>query len=253
MKKSAIKIMFLAAVLTFVWGCSSDDESTSANYTFATAEKPAWSVDLTGSDNAPAWTAPDPSLFESSMFIMVKLQDELAAYSTDGDLMAVFIGDECRTVPAIRNVDKAGGVYFVLKIRGNSTERDVNFALRYYCAQLRRVFTLQGTEKFATERTYGFDEDFVPPLLLGCTKYPVQQTLTVQLPSTTPFTPDESDIVAVFAGSECRGVGVAGQPFTVFRTTDGETLDVRYYSAKQAGVYTLKQKVGQEATVVLTF
>ena len=253
MKKSAIKIMFLAAVLTFVWGCSSDDESTSANYTFAAQERPTWSVDLTGNDDAPAWTAPDPSLFESAMFIMVKLQDELAVHSTDGDLMAVFIGDECRTVPAIRNVDKNGGIYFVLKIRGNSTERDVNFALHYYCAQLRRVFTLQGTEKFATERTYGFDEDFVPPLLLGCTKYPVQQTLTVQLPSTTPFTPDEGDIVAVFAGSECRGVGVAGQPFTVFRTTDGETLDVRYYSAKQAGVYTLKQKVGQEATIVLNF
>ncbi len=248
-----IKIIMLTAVLTMAWACSSDSDDTPAKYTFEQAAMPMWSVDLTGSDNAPAWTAPDPSLFESSMFIMVKLQDELAAYSTDGDLMAVFIGDECRTVPAIRNVDKAGGVYFVLKIRGNSTERDVNFALRYYCAQLRRVFTLQGTEKFATERTYGFDEDFVPPLLLGCKKYPVQQTLTVQLPSTTPFIPGESDIVAVFAGSECRGVGVAGQPFTVFRTTDGETLDVRYYSAKQAGVYTLKQKVGQEATIVLTF
>ena len=248
-----IKIIMLTAVLTMAWACSSDSDDTPTNYTFEQAAMPMWSVDLTGSDNAPAWTAPDPSFFESSMFIMVKLQDELAAYSTDGDLMAVFIGDECRTVPAIRNVDKAGGVYFVLKIRGNSTERDVNFALRYYCAQLRRVFTLQGTEKFATERTYGFDEDFVPPLLLGCTKYPVQQTLTAELPSTTPFIPGESDIVAVFAGSECRGVGVAGQPFTVFRTTDGETLDVRYYSAKQAGVYTLKQKVGQEATIVLNF
>lgn len=248
-----IKIIMLTAVLTMAWACSSDSDDTPTNYTFEQAAMPMWSVDLTGSDNAPAWTAPDPSLFESSMFIMVKLQDELAAYSTDGDLMAVFIGDECRTVPAIRNVDKNGGIYFVLKIRGNSTERDVNFALRYYCAQLRRVFTLQGTEKFATERTYGFDEDFVPPLLLGCTKYPVQQTLTVQLPSTTPFIPGESDIVAVFAGSECRGVGVAGQPFTVFRTTDGETLDVRYYSAKQVGVYTLKQKVGQEATIILNF
>lgn len=248
-----IKIIMLTAVLTMAWACSSDSDDTPTNYTFEQAAMPMWSVDLTGSDNAPAWTAPDPSLFESSMFIMVKLQDELAAYSTDGDLMAVFIGDECRTVPAIRNVDKNGGIYFVLKIRGNSTERDVNFALRYYCAQLRRVFTLQGTEKFATERTYGFDEDFVPPLLLGCTKYPVQQTLTVQLPSNTPFTPDESDIVAVFAGGECRGMGVAGQPFTVFRTTDGETLDMRYYSAKQAGVYTLKQKVGQGATIVLNF
>jgi hypothetical protein len=187
------------------------------------------------------------------MFIMVKLQDELAAHSTDGDLMTVFIGDECRTVPAIRNVDKNGGIYFLLKIRGNSTDRDVNFGLRYYCESLRQVFAIEGTESFASERDYGFDTDFVPPLLLGCKKYPIQQTLTVTLPSTAPFTPDESDIVAVFAGGECRGVGTAGQPFTVFRTTDGETLDVRYYSAKQAGVYTLTQKVGQETTVTLNF
>lgn len=258
-----LQYLVLSILALAVGSCSSDSsdspgnsgtvEEKVKNSTFAAQERPTWSVDLTGNDAAPSWTAPDPSLFESSMFIMVKLQDELAAHSTDGDLTAVFIGDECRTMPAIRNVDKNGGVYFVLKIRGNSTERDVNFALRYYCAQLHRVFTLQGTEKFATERTYGFDEDFVPPLLQGCTKYPVQQTLTVSLPAAAPFTPDESDIVAVFAGGECRGVGTAGQPFTVFRTAAGETLDVRYYSAKQAGVYTLTQKVEQEATIVLTF
>ncbi len=253
MKKSAIKIMFLAAVLTFVWGCSSDDESTSANYTFATAEKPAWSVDLTGNDAAPSWTAPDPSLFESSMFVMVKLQDELAAYSTDADRMVIFIGDECRTVPAIRNVDRQGGIYFVLKVRGNSTDRDVNFGLRYYCESLRQVFAIEGTESFASERDYGFDTDFVPPLLLGCKKYPVQSELTVSLPAAVPFTPDSGDIVAVFAGGECRGVGRVGEAFTVFRTTTDETLDVRYYSAVQAGVYTMKQKAGQETTVTLNF
>ena len=156
-----IKIIMLTAVLTMAWACSSDSDDTPANYTFEQAAMPAWSVDLTGNDDAPAWTAPDPSLFESSMFIMVKLQDELAAYSTDGDLMAVFIGDECRTVPAIRNVDKNGGIYFVLKIRGNSTDRDVTFSLKYYSVQLHRMFTLEGTEKFAAERTYGFDEDFL--------------------------------------------------------------------------------------------
>ena len=248
-----LKYLVLSILALAVGGCSSDDESTSANYTFAAQERPTWSVDLSGNDDAPAWTAPDPSLFESSMFIMVKLQDELAAHSTDGDLMTVFIGDECRTVPAIRNVDKNGGIYFLLKIRGNSTDRDVNFGLRYYCESLRQVFAIEGTESFASERDYGFDTDFVPPLLLGCKKYPVQSELTVSLPAAVPFTPDSGDIVAVFAGGECRGVGTAGQPFTVFRTTDGETLDVRYYSAKQAGVYTLTQKVGQETTVTLNF
>lgn len=188
------------------------------------------------------------------MYVTVKLQDELAVHAGAGDLMVAFIGDECRTRPAMPSNRYAdGSVYFVLTIGGNDADRGASIRLCYYCASLHSLFAIESRETFAPESSYGNTEDYVPLLLLGCKKYPLQRQLTVQLPSITPFTPDESDIVAVFAGSECRGVGVAGQPFTVFRTTDGETLDVRYYSAKQAGVYTLKQKVGQEATVVLTF
>ncbi|MBR1548444.1 MAG: hypothetical protein IJ637_06940 [Prevotella sp.] len=248
-------MLSLIALLT--WGCSSSDDDAPAAYTFATAEAPAWSVDLTGSDAAPQWTAPDPSRFESSMFAMVTLQDELRAYSSDDDLMTVFIGDECRAIPSVRTVDKTGDVRFVLKIRGNSTDRDVTFRLSYYCAMLRQVFTLQGTETFATELTYGFDEEFVPPLLRGCKKYPVQNQLTVSLPARLPFTPHDGDLVAVFAGSECRGVGAAGKPFTVFRTTADEVLQVRYYSVATGGVYSLMQAVALNAdeaqTLALVF
>lgn len=236
------KIIMLMAALALV-GCSSDDDESSSAYTFVNVAQPEWYVDLTGNDVAPSWEAPDPTLFESSMFIMVKLQDELVPYSTDDDLMTVFINGDCRTVPSKRNVDQSGNIYFVLKIRGNGNDRDVLFALSYYSAGLHRIFTLEGQQTFATEVTYGYAEDFVPPLLSGCTKYPVQNTLTVNLPAKAPFTAADGDCVAVFVGNECRGVGTVGKPFTVFRTAENETLQLRYYSAQKGGVYTLTQTV----------
>ena len=219
------KIIMLMAALALV-GCSSDDDDSSTTYTFIEVARPEWSVDLVGNDVAPSWLAPDPTLFESSMFIMVKLQDELVPYSTD-------------------------------EIRGNGNDRDVLFALSYYSAGLHRIFTLEGQQTFATEVTYGYAEDFVPPLLSGCTKYPVQNTLIVNLPAKAPFTAADGDCVAVFVGNECRGVGTVGKPFTVFRTAENETLQLRYYSTQKSGVYTLTQAVTlaaqEEQTITLTF
>ena len=250
------KIIMLMAALALV-GCSSDDDDSSTAYTFIEVARPEWSVDLEGNDVAPSWVAPDPTLFESSMFIMVKLQDELVPYSTDDDLMTVFINGDCRTVPSKRNVDQSGNIYFVLKIRGNGNDRDVLFALSYYSAGLHRIFTLEGQQTFATEVTYGYAEDFIPPLLWGCTKFPVQNTLTVNLPAGVPFTAADGDCVAVFVGNECRGVGTVGKPFTVFRTTENETLQLRYYSAQKGGVYSLTQTVTlaaqEEKTITLAF
>lgn len=259
MSMKPAKIIMLMAALALM-GCSSgDDENMTNLYQFAaTAERPAWGVDLTGSDAAPSWTAPDPAKFESSMFIMVKLQDELVPYSTDEDLMTVFIDGECRALPAVRNIDQSGNVYFVLKIRGNSTDRDVLFALSYYCAALHQMFTLRGQETFATEVTYGYDEDFVPPLLMGCSKYPVQNSLTVKLPTENiPFVANEGDCVAAFSGNVCRGTGGVGQPFTIFRTTADETLQLRYYSTQQGGIYTMMQTIkpddGEDEEITLSF
>jgi len=240
------------AALTMAWGCSSSDDDELEASTFEPCGKPTWSVNLVGTDNTPSWTAPNPSDYESSMFIMVKLQEELEEYSSEADRMTVFIGDECRTMPAKPN-GNAHDYYFILKVWGNAVDRDVVLSLRYYCATLHQVFVLEGKESFATERTYGFDEDFVPPLLKGSTKYPVQTSLTVNLPDNPPFTPADGDCVAVFVGGECRGVGTLGKAFTVFRTTEKETLQVRYYSTEKAGVYTLKQTLSSENDITFHF
>ena len=250
-----IKFLLLTTVLTLLWGCSSGDDETSSNgSTFVGSGKPAWSVDLTGNEEAPSWLAPDPTKFESSMFIMVKLQEELVPYSTNEDRLTVFIGDECRAVPAEPNKDDEGNVFFVLKIRGNSSDRAVSFTLCYYCALLHQIFDLEGQETFVSELTYGVDEDFVPPLLEGCKKYPANQLVKVNRPANLPFAQAEGDMIGAFVGNECRGVGRADQPFTVFCTSHEESFQLRYYSETRAGVYSFHQnfKVSDDEAQILT-
>ena len=253
----------LTAVLTLAWGCStSDDDTPSTNtfepkdtlstYTFETSEKPAWSVNLAGSDTDPEWQEIDRSLYESWMYITVKLEDELAMHASADDRMVVFIGDEQRTGPSVPNIDD--DVYFVLTIGGNSTDREINIRLCYWSAQLHQLFTIEEQSTFMPELPYGHTSDYVPPLLKGSKKYPVQSQLTVSLPANAPFTPAAGDLVAAFVGDECRGVGTVGQPFTVFRTSVDEVLQLRYYSVQQGGIYRLTEQVsvGNHVQVAIT-
>ena len=240
-----VKIILLTAVLTILWGCSSDSDNVSSPSasTFVESGRPSWSVDLSGNDAAPGWQDIDRTLYESWMYVTVKLQDELAVHAGDGDLMTVFIGDEQRTRPAAPNIYADGSVYFVMFIGGDTAAPEINIRLCYWSAQLRQLFTIEEKSTFTPELPYGNTSDYVPPLLKGSKKYPVQQQLTVNLPAKVPFTTSANDLVAVFAGNECRGVGSIAKPFTVFRTSAGEALQVRYYSTDKAGIYSILQTV----------
>jgi hypothetical protein len=258
MMMKTVKILMTVAALATVWGCSTANDNEietvkPTGCTFEHADRPAWSVDLTGNDAAPDWGNFNLSLYENSMYVLVTLQDELAAHSTEADRMAVFIGGERRTQLAVPNFYDDGAVRYVLRIYGNSTDRNVRFTLQYYSVALKQLFSIGTEEKFVPEFTYGNIKDFVPPLLRGCKKFPVQNQLTVSLPDQPPFTPDNNDLVAVFVGSECRGVGVAGKPFNVFRTSETEKLTLRYYSVQQAGIYTMAQTVTAETDITLAF
>jgi hypothetical protein len=107
--KAISKIMLLMAALTTAWGCSSDDEEMNgSNATFSAGEKPCWTVNLTGHEGRPDWTMPDPAGYESDMFLLVRLQDGLAASSSDDDCMAVLIDGECRGLTQVRNTADEG-------------------------------------------------------------------------------------------------------------------------------------------------
>lgn len=237
--KTVLKTILLTAALTTLWGCASDDkEKYDSNVTFSVADKPSWMVDLTGNEERPDWTTPDPAAYECEMFVLVRLQDELIATSSDDDCMAVFIDGQCRGLTQVRNAAKGGAYYFLLKVNGNNEDLQASLTLSYYSAQLKQVFTLSGIDSFVPERTVGFKEDYVPALIDGCSKYPIQRKLTVTLKPSAPFNVMSDDQVAVFAGDECRGAGQVGTTFTIFAREEGELMQIRYYSAYKGGIYT---------------
>ncbi len=242
------KIMILMAVLTMAWGCSSDDSDSNGGAKFIAGQKPDWHVDQTSSDEQPDWSKPDYSKYEYDMFMKVYLQDELAATSSDDDCMAVFVGDECRGMSNKRNGSENKGYYFLLRVYGNRADQQAPLTLSYYSAQQKQLFTLQSVDAFVPDCTLGFDSDFIPPLLSGSSKYPVQRQLTVTLRQNSLSTVMASDQVAVFVGDDCRGVGQVGTPFTIFARAEGEIMQVRYYSTDKGGIYTADSTitVGQQ-------
>lgn len=257
MMKNIKSILMMMAALTLVWGCTSDDstdvtQQNKASFT-SVAEAPAWNVDFSYNQAKPEWTPIDHSEFEGSMVIVIKLQAELSPYSTDDDLMAVFIDGVCHTV-APRNINvtsSATEVYFVLNIYGTPTnENKTEFRLSYYSGGLHQTFTLtQSNTIFLNEFTVGTDTDFEPVLTYGSSKYPVISILDVTLPSNPPFIISNDDIVAAFVGNECRGKAKPNTPLPVYLYNEDEVVTVRYYSSEKKGIYTSPQSINTKGDV----
>lgn len=245
--RNTIKCLMLAAALTMVWGCSSSDDdvtggSGSSNTTFETAAAPEWEVNMQSSQEQPQWQPPVPSLYENKMIVMLRLQDELVPYSTDDDVMAVFIGGECRALSQ-RSGDLQT-VYFVLNIYGENTSAPEEFALCYYSGGLKQEFWLRGENMFINETNFGTENDVVLDIMSGTTKYARQTVLNVTPKSSDGMTVDsDDDIVGVFVGGECRGVGRPGTDFNVFHQQNGEQAQLRYYSKSRGGIYTVRQSL----------
>ena len=237
MMKHILYIMAMAA-LTLAWGCSSgSDDNDDAATGILLDSQPQWSVNMHDNQERPHWTAPEPSLYENKMIVMLRLQDELVPYSTDDDLMAVFVDKDCRALSTRAGNDKT--VFFVLNVHGNNQVSTEDFTLSYYSGGLRQLFTLSGKNTFLSELNVGVEGDFSPPLMKGSTKYPVKTEVTVNVPYKYFVQP--ADRVAVFVDNECRGVGVPGQPFIVFGNLADEQGILRYYSDDLGAVYTASE------------
>ena len=141
MKKS---ILALAAFAFMAWGCSSDGDGTS---TQPTPPTPTPTDISAGTDVRPTWQSPNYDLYEQTMIVEVQLQDELAKYASEQDLI-------CATI---------GKWLFSLVIGSNDV--GVNVGLSYYCDKLHRIFTIQWTRFDATVTPTGqggiYQPDFV--------------------------------------------------------------------------------------------
>ena len=244
--KNTIKMTIMMAALTIAWGCSSsdDDKHQWGGSTFVASEKPTWAIDWSSDAVKPDWQEADPSKYDCSMHMLLRLVSELTPYSTDDDMMAIFIGDECRGV-SYRNVLSDGRVTFLLHVKGTSSEAGQPMVLRYYCGGLHHMTVTTAIKSFVPNNLMDdiYQRDF--DILHGSTKYPVITNVTVMLPKELPFTVSNDDMLAVFVGGECRGVGTQnpslydGWRITVVGRTDGETAELRYYSAQKGGTYSI--------------
>ena len=247
--KTLIKIMSFAAVLTLAWGCSSsdDDENNNGSETTNSAfkdcsEVPRWQVNQSDNQPRPQWTSPDPSKFENKMIVLVRLQDELVPYSTDDDMMAVFVDNECRAL-SIRSGNEEK-VFFVLNVHANAGDISEHFQLCYYSGGLKQLFVLNAPQNtYLNERTVGVDSDFSPTFTVGSTKYSVKTPITVNLNLINGRPVDtDHDLVGVFVDDECRGVGKVGETFIVFNNSADEPCELCFFSWAQQGIFTIKNK-----------
>ena len=137
MKKS---ILALAAFAFMAWGCSSDGDGTS------TPPTPTPTDISAGTDVRPTWQSPNYDLYEQTMIVEVQLQDELAKYASEQDLICATIGNEVRGVAEAQQIEDQW--LFSLVIGSNDV--GVNVGLSYYCDKLHRIFTIQWTRFDAT-------------------------------------------------------------------------------------------------------
>jgi hypothetical protein len=242
-----IKTMMLTAVLLLVWGCSSDENDNNQSLFGSSPTRPAWKIDWTWHDEAPNWQEPPSTKYWCNMNLLVELLGDFLPYSTDEDQMAVFINGECRGV-SYRNVTKEGRVMFVLFVQGDSGESGQPMQLRYYSSGMRQLFVDSSMPPFFPNNLIEEEKYQLTMTPIGNgTKYPVYTDLTVIMPENTPFNVSNDDIMAVFVGDECRGICkrneelYSGWKGNIHGKQQGETAQVRYFSAEKGGIYTVAQ------------
>lgn len=252
--------IILASALLMLGGCSSDNDDEGekkSNVAFTpVSTAPDWSIDWTSNDPVPDWEDPAPTKFECSMNMLVGIASTsmLMPYSTDDDLLAVFVGDECRGV-SHRNVTKDGDVLFLVHAKGASEEAGLPTTIRYYSAGARQLFINDYIVTFTPNNLMDTNDDdfsiWLSPLETS-TKYPHFTFISTILPDNVPFTVTPDDKMAVFVGNECRGfckpefndkLGTNEWGGIIYTRGDGERGQLRYYSAEKQGVYIIADDI----------
>ena len=222
--------------------------------------RPEWDIDWSSNDPRPDWVDPDVSIYESWMIIMVKVPEPIVPFVSNDDMMAVFINDEIRGLSSVATAinenedDDKENTYFIVKTYGNASSKGEQFSIRYYCSQLHQLFVVDEEEKFVPEGDLGVSHDYVPPLLLGSSKYPVVMfwslRLNIDQEQEEPIEPDPGDLLAAFVGGECRGTTILGGKLfdsyaniTVYSKQEGEKITLRYYSTKKEAIRIINTNV----------
>ena len=270
--KQTFRIMMLMAALTLAWGCSSSDDDDQpevvepepvqepepepiATFT-ATEGQPEWPIDWTWHDETPNWQVPDAANFEVRMYVVIRLDDRYKPYSSDDDLMGIFINEKCRGISK-RNVIHDGRIFFPIIVLGNNEDVGANLVIKYHCANMKQTFNFPCYFTFTPDLTIGNEEDYLLFFGEGSPKYMIS-LLPAPVFNGAPFEVSDDDFVAAFVGDECRGKGPVGSRLNVYTIVGKEEeVSIRYYSVNKSGYYsfpeTIMMGVGHRFYNTMTF
>ena len=138
MKWIKIYLLCIIGALALV-ACHDDDEDIVIEEVIPTYEKPDWKVDTSNQ-------------YPVSMSAIVTLSQELLANQSDGDMLAAFIGEECRGVGMIQEYGNKKS-YFIL-IKGEGSEQ-AKLSFKYYNAKNSYLYKTDAFLSFITDTRYG--------------------------------------------------------------------------------------------------
>ena len=247
-----IKLMSVLLAALVLGACSSSDDGKSAEYTETEVnEAPVWKIDWSNNQERPDWTEPDGTAYENWTIMKVQIEDALKPYTSDGDLLALFVNGEIRGMakPAVNVSDGKATSKFLMKIYGNEAGSEkVNMSLQYYNQTLKHLFTLTDNITLDSDETTGIDEDFIPEFTYGSAKYPVIKMVTVEpILSKVGIKAAADNMVGAFVGEECRGTATlsatGGTQLPILGRNTGESLTLKYYDATAGKLYTIPNAV----------
>ena len=165
-----VKIMSILLASLVLGACSSSDgDSNNSQQAYSettVTEAPAWQIDWSYNQERPSWTEPDATLYENWTILKVLIEDELKPYTSEGDMMALFVNGELRgmaTPAVIVGSNQVENGKFVMKAWGNETGAEtVNISLQYYSQTLKQIFTLSDVIKFSSDLDTGIESDYIP-------------------------------------------------------------------------------------------
>ena len=187
---------------------------------------------------------------------MVTLEDNFLKYSSDNDMLAVFLNNECRGV-SYRNVMNDGGVTYLLHIKGSSEEVGKQMELRYYCDMLHYMSIPGWTPSFEPNNLMTSAYQLVLRPEDGSKKYPLRTTVLIEHSNELPFTIKQNDLLGIFNGDECLGVAEldiydnSKWRIEAFSNDMTKPVQFRYYSADKGGVYTFPMSIPLNGNFVI--
>ena len=223
----------------------------------APASAPGWKADFSSNEQAPSWTDPDKSVYPMSMTAVVRLSPILETLAADDDMMAAFIGGECRGVA--KKVMNDGVRLFFIHVKAPSSENG-NVEFRYYSAVSKRVYVSVAADvKYEVDKIYGSAENPEYPDFEQSGPYPIATKAWVKVDKAQlPFAIGNGDELQAFVGDECRGIKHVENEadmlywYDILGRAEGEKMTFRYYSAEKKQVYVSEQAyvIGKRGSVI---